>query len=136
MTNVHVDRVNCVSVVFILGDVQRTHIGERSIYLGRLLMAKEFSKAFYKSVAWQKCRAYCWSRDKGLCQDCLKNGMIVPGVEVHHIVELTPQNISDSSISLNPSNLVTLCKSCHEARHGRVLRRFKVDELGRVIDSK
>lgn len=99
-------------------------------------MAKDFSRAFYKSKQWQRCRSYCWSRDKGLCQDCLKNGMIVPGVEVHHVVELTPENINDSSISLNPSNLVTLCKSCHEARHGRVLKRYKLDELGRVIESQ
>lgn len=95
-------------------------------------MAKDFSKSFYKSRAWRRCRQYVWQRDSGMCVDCMANGILTPGVEVHHIIELTPGNVNDPSISLNPDNLVTLCKSCHEKRHGKNIKRYKIDEYGHV----
>lgn len=66
-----------------------------------------------------------------LCQDCLKRGIITPMEEVHHITELTPENISDPAVSLNLDNLVSLCRDCHQARHKKK-KRYKVDEFGRV----
>ena len=100
----------------------------------RKCMAKEFSKAFYKSRTWQKVRQFIWKRDNGLCQDCLKKGLITPGKEVHHVVELTEDNIMDASISLGEDNLITLCKSCHEARHNASVRsrRYSVNADGSV----
>nr|DAS04648.1 MAG TPA: HNH endonuclease [Caudoviricetes sp.] len=97
-------------------------------------MAKEFSKAFYKSRTWQKVRQFVWKRDNGLCQDCLRKGLITPGKEVHHIVELTEDNIGDASISLGADNLITLCKSCHETRHNvsNKCRRYSVNADGSV----
>ena len=97
-------------------------------------MAKEFSKAFYKSRTWQKVRQFIWKRDNGLCQDCLRKGLITPGKEVHHIVELTEDNIGDASISLGVDNLITLCKSCHESRHNasNKCRRYSVNADGSV----
>ncbi len=95
-------------------------------------MAKDFSNRFYKTGAWVKVRDYCLHRDAFLCQDCLANGMYTPAEEVHHIIELTPENITDPSISLNPGNLVSLCRECHKARHGARVTRYTVDELGRV----
>ena len=68
-----------------------------------------------------------------LCQDCLKKGMYTPADEVHHIVELTPENITDPEIALNPGNLVSLCRSCHKSRHEiKPARRYTIDEMGRV----
>jgi 5-methylcytosine-specific restriction endonuclease McrA len=93
---------------------------------------KDWAEAFYKSKSWQACRAAAWSRDRGLCQDCLKSGRITPAEIVHHITELTPQNIGNPSISLNLDNLVSVCRECHAKRHGARQRRYKVDELGRV----
>lgn len=72
------------------------------------------------------------ARDAWLCQDCLKRGRYTPAEEVHHIRELTPDNINDPSITLNPDNLVSLCRECHKQRHGARERRYKVDEFGRV----
>lgn len=97
-------------------------------------MAKEFSKTFYKSRTWQRVRKYVWQRDNGLCQDCLRKGLITPGKEVHHVVELTEDNIMDASISLGEDNLITLCKSCHEARHNASVRsrRYSVKVDGSV----
>ena len=92
---------------------------------------KEWAEKFYKSRKWRNVRASVWARDKGLCQRCFKNGIIKAGDTVHHIEELTPQNIYDENVSLNPENLTTLCRDCHAAVHRRE-KRYTVDELGRV----
>lgn len=75
-------------------------------------MAREFSKAFYNSVEWQRVRSYCLLRDHHECQLCG-----APAEEVHHIVHLKPSNIYDAKIALNPDNLISLCKDCHFAQH-------------------
>lgn len=93
---------------------------------------KPWAEGFYKSAAWKHCRELCMRRDAYLCRDCLANGVYRPAEEVHHIVELTPENISDPAVSLNPANLVSLCRECHRARHGKAPKRYKVDEMGRV----
>ena len=90
-------------------------------------------KRFYWSTNWKSCRAYVWKRDGGLCVDCRKKGMITPAEEVHHVIPLTAENVKDPNISLNPENLVSLCRECHKNRHGTSGRRYEIDENGRVI---
>ena len=41
------------------------------------------------------------------------------GTEVHHIIYLTPENVTDPEISLNQDNLLLLCNECHNKKHGR-----------------
>ena len=97
---------------------------------------KEFAKRFYKSKTWRNVRERVWSRDKGLCQECLKNGIIREGDTVHHIIPITVDNIDDETITLNMDNLETVCRDCHAKVHGKYSQdRYKVDELGRVIIS-
>lgn len=93
---------------------------------------QDWAESFYKSKTWQACRATVWSRDGGLCQDCLKAGRIRPAEIVHHITELTPENIGNPKVSLNIDGLISLCRECHAVRHGARLRRYKVDDFGRV----
>ena len=96
-------------------------------------MAKEFSSSFYKSALWTRCRNEYAASVGWLCEDCLKKGLIVPLEEVHHITELTPENINDQRITIGWDNLVGLCRECHRARHlNREPRRYTVDEAGRV----
>lgn len=80
-------------------------------------MAKDFAKSFYKSAAWKRTREYVISRAFGMCERCRENGVYRHGKIVHHKVPLTPQNINDPAISLNPDNLVYLCHECHEEVH-------------------
>lgn len=75
-------------------------------------MAQEFAKGFYKSKEWQKCRSFVLMRDRYLCVRCE-----APAEEVHHKIHLTPKNIGDANISLNPENLISLCKECHFEEH-------------------
>ncbi len=96
---------------------------------------KPYAEKFYASNAWKQCRKYIWQRDQGLCVDCKKRGKVTPAEEVHHINEITPENITDPNITLNPDNLVSLCRECHRRRHGSQTepKRYTVDENGRVI---
>ena len=96
---------------------------------------KPYAERFYKSQEWQRCREYVWQRDRGLCVDCIKRGRVTAAEEVHHVTEITPENITDPGITLNPDNLVSLCRECHRRRHGteQEPKRYKVDELGRVV---
>lgn len=93
---------------------------------------REFAESFYKSKAWQDCRAAYVKRVGGLCERCLARGMYVPGVIVHHKTHITPNNINDPSVTLNPDNLELLCRDCHGIEHRGFERRWKVDETGRI----
>lgn len=92
---------------------------------------KEFATSFYKSKAWQRCRSAYAKSVGGLCEQCLKAGLVKPGVIVHHKVKLTPANINDPAVTLSWNNLELLCRDCHAKAHG-MARRYKVDEMGRV----
>jgi len=91
-----------------------------------------WAEAFYSSGAWKTIRDLAKKRDAYLCVDCLKAGKITPAEEVHHIIEITPENVTDPNVTLNLDNLVSLCRECHKARHGARVRRYNVDEMGRV----
>lgn len=96
-------------------------------------MSKEFAKQFYSSQQWKMTRLLVLRRDLYTCQQCLANR----ASEVHHIIELTPDNINDTNISLNPDNLVALCHTCHtKITHGStgdVRTGFAFDENGNVV---
>lgn len=73
------------------------------------------SNSFYKSWSWRKARGIVIARDNGLCQQCLKEERIVPGVIVDHITPLK----QDWSKRLALDNLWLLCQSCHNKKTGR-----------------
>jgi len=75
-------------------------------------MARAFAKAFYNSKEWKAVREYCILRDH---HSCVKCGC--PAEEVHHKIHLNQQNINDITITLNPDNLICLCKECHFKEH-------------------
>lgn len=77
-------------------------------------MAQKFSKAFYNSAAWIKTACMIREQHFHLCQICGQ-----PAREIHHIKFLTPDNIGDTSIALNPDNLVLVCYDCHNYIHQR-----------------
>lgn len=98
-------------------------------------MAQDFSKGFYSTKTWQDCRNRYAAMRGWLCEDCMKRGLYKPGVEVHHIEELTPLNIHRPEVTLNFDNLVLLCRECHKARHDKRLRdrRYTIAPDGEVI---
>ena len=86
---------------------------------------------FYTTRAWRKCRASFLKEKGGLCELCLKKGLIEPAVHVHHKVALTPENLGDPAIALDHSNLMALCEECHQEQHRT--KRWRCDALGRVL---
>lgn len=94
---------------------------------------KPFAEAFYKSKAWQDCRAAYLEHVGGLCECCLAAGRYTAAEIVHHKIPLTPDNINAPKVTLNWDNLEAVCRECHAMRHGARQRRYKVDEMGRVI---
>lgn len=94
---------------------------------------KEYAKRFYKSKAWQKCRAGYAKSVGGLCERCLSRGLIVPGDIVHHKCYITPENIDDPTVTLDWNNLELLCQECHNNQHlSNNNKRYKVFSDGSV----
>lgn len=98
-------------------------------------MAREFAKQFYNSSKWQSVRKDVLFHSGGLCEECLKKGLIRTADVVHHKIILTPENINNPEVSLNPEHLVALCADCHaavhaEADHGR---RYFVNANGEIV---
>jgi ribosomal protein S27AE len=91
---------------------------------------KQFAKRFYKSKAWQDCRAAFFTSRFGLCVQCGAGGVIV-----HHKDRLTSQNINDPNLSLNWDNLELLCLLCHNKTHGSgsTSDDTRFDEAGNLI---
>lgn len=96
-------------------------------------MALDYSKSFYNSKNWRKLSKYiCISRN-WTCEEC---GCY--GVQVHHIIEITPDNINDPNITLNESNLQLLCEQCHNSKRKKerdLMDGLKFDEFGNLIKS-
>ena len=97
-------------------------------------ISKPFSKKFYKSTQWQKCRESYIASVFGLCERCQR-----PGYIVHHKVHLTPDNINDPFVTLNHDNLEYLCKKCHDAEHEFGVSKsisdgYYFNELGEVVE--
>ena len=79
---------------------------------------------FYKSTEWIKKRKEIVDRDNNECQVCKSKGYATVGqltaLDVHHKVHL-----EDSwSRRLDDSNLITLCRPCHNHQHPEKLKKF------------
>ena len=59
---------------------------------GTSVHSDERIDAFYKTRAWKRCRASYLASVGGLCERCLKRGLIVPADQVHHKIKLTSDN--------------------------------------------
>lgn len=59
---------------------------------------------------WRRIRDAVLMRDAGLCQQCLRKGLIAPGIEVDHVVALADGGGDDMD------NLQAICHDCHRAK--------------------
>ena len=96
---------------------------------------------FYHTQAWENCRESFLKSKRGLCEMCLKEGIITPARVVHHRKPITPDNVNDPAITLNFDNLMALCQDHHAFVHGSLYdpttgkskRRYSFDDAGRLI---
>jgi len=59
---------------------------------------------------WEITRKRILSRDKGLCQPCLKTGRYRPAKQVDHIIPKFEGGSEDDA------NLQSICKPCHDEK--------------------
>ena len=93
---------------------------------------REEQQKFYGCILWKELRDSVMVERHGLCEECLKNGIITAATVVHHRVHVGPENINDPSITLNPDNLVCLCDRHHKLAHSRE-RRYYIKKDGEVV---
>jgi len=92
---------------------------------------------FYDSQAWKNTRRNYRQSVGGLCERCLKRGIIQSADIIHHRVPLTEETVKDLNMSLNWDNLQALCRKCHGEVHAELDRerkglRYTIDPNGRV----
>lgn len=86
------------------------------------------NKSFYKTAVWINKREDILKRDNYECQRCKKLGKLTIDqdviLEIHHIKHLEDY----PELALEDSNLITVCKSCHNFYH----KRFEYSEKNKV----
>lgn len=93
----------------------------------RELMREHRLYLFYKSPEWKALRAQVLNEQHHECEDCRAKSPaeVTPAVTVHHIKEvkqfpeLALSYYYRDSAGQPHCNLVALCDSCHNERHGR-----------------
>lgn len=70
----------------------------------------ELSRTFYRTKQWQDIRRIKLNNSP-FCEECMKNGKVVLGKIVDHIVP-----IKQGGAPYDLSNLQTLCWSCHSRK--------------------
>ena len=93
-------------------------------------MAKDYAEQFYSSTEWKAVREAYKHQKSYLCEKCGRAGVIV-----HHIKHITPDNINDPEVTLNPDNLCLLCRKCHSKVHSQEQAgiRYFIDPDGKVM---
>ena len=105
-------------------------ISERGSGTGAAMNKSPEIEEFYVSWKWRRFRESRISMAGGLCEECQRRGIVTPADDVHHIIELTPQNVNDPAISLSVENTLVLCEKCHAEKHKK--RRWRCDAFGHV----
>lgn len=75
--------------------------------------------SFYKSKEWQGLRKVILAERGTQCEDCKKYILNSKEAHLHHRIALNYSNVTDYNISLNPNNILVLCRDCHDKTHKR-----------------
>jgi len=82
-------------------------------------------QTFYASDKWRNFRLLTIN-ERGLkCEYCGERVAIARELTIHHKIELTPDNVHDALISLNPDNVMVVHHSCHNKIHKRNATKTK-----------
>lgn len=64
--------------------------------------------SFYTSPPWRRLRNLKLA-EYPTCERCLDRGIVIPAIEVHHVIEVDLR----PDLALVYNNLESLCKTCH-----------------------
>ena len=81
-------------------------------------VAKDKSE-IYNSREWQELRIAKLRSTNGLCEECLKEGIITSARCVHHVVPIETARTKDEMkrLAFDVNNLKALCFACHARIH-------------------
>ena len=80
------------------------------------LAPRKVADPFYNTPGWERLRV-TYRKRHSLCERCERDGKVVIGQLVHHIVPIKEA----WSLRFMWDNLETLCKTCHNKEHGKVM---------------
>lgn len=76
----------------------------------RRVAAKSSSSERGYGASWRKRRERIMQRDRGLCQPCIRKGIITSAYAVDHIVPKAAGGTDDDT------NLEAICRCCHKQK--------------------
>ena len=76
-------------------------------------------REIYNSREWHDLRAAKLRSTNGLCEECLKEGIVTSARCVHHVVPIETARTKDEMkrLAFDPHNLTALCFACHARIH-------------------
>jgi len=89
-----------------------------------------FSK-FYQTKEWKATRNY-YIELNPLCEECLRNDIITPGVDIDHIQPLA----TNYELRLDLNNLQTLCKRCHQQKSANEKKELYKPHVVKTLNKK
>lgn len=108
------------------GAVTEYMITSSQLELLNALIACGNEHDFYLWSDWRRTRAQVLKMDHYECQACKEKGKYAKATIVHHVKHLKDR--PDLALTIwdgDKRQLVSLCKSCHEAEHPESQRQFK-----------
>ena len=90
----------------------------------------KYCAKYYDSKQWKDLRE-SYKLQHPLCECCLSNGIVTPMEEVHHKKRFMSGVNEEAkwSLLLNPNNVISLCKECHNIAH-RYMKKYNTDTAG------
>lgn len=76
-------------------------------------------QTFYASDAWRAFRLAVIGERGPRCEYCKERVAKAQELTLHHKIELTPENVNDAMIALNPENVMVVHHGCHNRIHKR-----------------
>lgn len=76
-------------------------------------------QSFYASQEWVNFRLNLIIERGNRCERCKNTIGKSKDIIGHHVIELTPENVQDKMISLNPNRVELVCFDCHNKIHKR-----------------
>jgi 5-methylcytosine-specific restriction endonuclease McrA len=80
------------------------------------LKTGEGRQSFYQSKEWEQLRKLYlygdeWHEQHLLCEECLKNNILKPAIDIHHKKDISDCPTMDNATDYY--NLMALCRPCH-----------------------
>lgn len=92
---------------------------ELARWINKLIHYKNI-KAFYNSALWEHLRLEVLDEQNHECQMCRQRGRYSSAVTVHHIKHVKKY----PHLALTKSNLMAVCKECHNELHPEKNRNY------------